>query len=690
MTPDDLIEMMDDSGRADAAAERAAWLRAEIARHNRLYYEEARPEIGDREFDLMLAELAELERLHPELAVADSPTRRVGGAVAAGAEQVTHTVPMLSIANAFNEGELRDFDRRVRRLLGDPERVEYVVELKIDGVAVTLVYEDGRLAYGATRGDGRRGEIITRNLLSIPDVRAELPPALRGAGRRLELRGEVFMEQAEFERINAGLAEAGEEPYANPRNLTAGTLKLLDASAAATRRLRMFHYAPGDTDFGLPPTQAGFLDWLEANGFSVNPERRLCADIDGVIALTTEWEPRRAALPYGTDGLVVKVNDRTAWPAMGTTSKSPRYMTAYKFSAEQAVTRLVDIQCQVGRTGAVTPVAHLEPVFLAGSTIARATLHNADEIARLDVRIGDRVIIEKAGDVIPKVVRVVDSARTGAEREFVFPEACPECGSQLVRLGDEVVIRCDNNSCPAQLRESLLHYAGRDAMDIEGLGDVLVGQLLERRMVDDIAGLYALTVEQLQDLERMGRRSAENVVREIAGSRGRPLHNFLFALGIRHVGTSAGRLLAERFATLDDLMAADAGRLAAVEGIGPVIAESIRRFFDTDRNRELIGRLRAAGLELPNALFRPEGAGPSGGVLAGMTVVLTGTLPGMTRDEATRLIQEAGGKVTGSVSKKTSLVVAGEEAGSKLDKARELGVRVVDEAGLRELLRGTE
>ncbi|PKO14530.1 DNA ligase (NAD(+)) LigA [candidate division BRC1 bacterium HGW-BRC1-1] len=685
-------EKRPDESVAPSPAQRVETLRKELERHNRLYYTDARPEISDREYDLLMAELAALEAKHPELATADSPTRRVNEAAPAAeavapGKQVVHTVPMLSLANSYDPGELREFDARVKRLLGGPAEVEYVVELKIDGLAVSLMYIDGRLAYGATRGDGRRGEVITHNLARVSDVMTELPQSMKRTGHRLELRGEVFMEIAEFERINARIEAAGEQPFANPRNLAAGTLKQVEKPVTDPddeRRLRMFHYALGETDFDLPPTQGGFLDWLDQHGFSVNPQRCLCPDIEAVIAYSEEWETRRHELPYGTDGLVVKINDRNLWSLLGATGKSPRSMIAYKFSAEQAETRLVDIRCSVGRTGAVTPVAQLEPVFLSGSTIERASLHNFDEVERLDVRVGDRVIIEKAGEVIPKVIRVVDSVRTGSEQEWVPPGVCPECESPLVRLEEEVVVRCDNLSCPAQVRESLLHYASRHAMDIKGLGDKLVEKLLEKGAVMDIADLYSLTPEHLENVERMAEKSAANVVGEIDESRDRPLHHLLFALGIRHVGEGVARLLAGSFETLNDLMAARPEALAAVDGVGDVMAESIVKFFETPRNAQLISRLQEAGVMGPNPLW--SAGKTADGPLAGMTLVLTGTLPNLKREEAAAKILSAGGKVSGSVSKKTDFVVAGEEAGSKLDKATKLGVKVITEAELLEML----
>lgn len=551
------------------------------------------------------------------------------------------------------------------------------MELKIDGVAVSLRYDGGRLAYGLTRGDGVRGEVITPNLQAIKDIPGKLPADLAPPGSVIEVRGEIYMETADFNRLNEKLPE--EERFANPRNVTAGTIKQKDSAAAASRPLRMFAYALGECTVPVPTTHAEFMTWLEKLGFQVNRERHVAANVDGVIEAIEGWEGRRQALPYQTDGLVIKLNRRDWWPALGTTSKSPRYMTAYKFSAEQAETVLEDIACQVGRLGTVTPVAHLRPVFLAGSTISRATLHNADELQRLGIMIGDTVIIEKAGDVIPKVVRVLDYKRTGAERSYVFPTACPACGSPLASSEFEVAIRCENIVCPAQIHERLLHFSSRAAMDIEGLGDVLVGQIREQGWVNTISDIYRLDVLQLSSLERMGAKSAQNVVDEVEASKRRPLHNFLFGLGIPHVGSTAAKLLVRRFETLDALMAAGVADLTAIEGVGGIMAESIRDFFETPANREEIAALRELGLQLPNPEYRPAGAAATEGPLLGKTVVFTGTLVRMTRDEAKAKAEAAGGKATGSVSKKTDYVVAGDDAGSKLDKARDLGVPVLTE-----------
>ncbi len=671
-------------------AARAAELRQEIARHNTLYYERNAPVLSDREYDLLLTELEHLEQTHPELATADSPTRRVGSnlSVADGPalfEQVAHVVPMLSISNSYDPADVRDFDGRVRRLLDHSGGIEYVVELKIDGVAVSLRYEDGRLAYGLTRGNGEVGEVITPNLATVSDIPARLPAGLAPAGSILEVRGEVYMESADFERLNENLPE--EEQFANPRNLTAGSLKQKDSRVTADRPLRMFCYGLGASTLNAPPTHAKFLDWLTELGFHVNPNRIIATSIDEVLSAIENWETQRQGLPYQTDGLVIKVNRLEWWPVLGNTSKSPRYMTAYKFSAEQAVTTLEDISCQVGRLGTITPVAHLKPVFLAGSTVARATLHNADELERLGVMIGDQVVVEKAGDIIPKVLRVQTELRTGAERPYVFPEKCPACDSPLARSEFEVAIRCENIVCPAQIHERLLHFAARGAMDIEGVGDVLVAQLRQHNLVSTVSDLYRLELAHLASLERMATKSAQNVLDELEKSKVRPLHNFLFGLGIPHVGSTAARLLARHFETIENLAGASAEDLLAIDGVGGVMAESIIDFFANEENQKQIKELRELGVALPNPEYRAAAAGPAEeGPLTGMTLVFTGTLTRMTRDEAKEKAEAAGGKATGSVSKKTSYVVAGEEAGSKLDKALALGVSVLTEDEFLELI----
>lgn len=669
-----------------AIRERAEELRRSIEHHNRLYYVDAAPEVSDREYDALVEELEELEERHPDLRREDSPTRRVGSDLTEGFATVTHARPMLSISNTYNEKDLRDWDARNRRGLGleADEPIEYVVELKIDGVAVSLRYEGGRFVLGATRGNGREGDDITRNLRTIGAIPAQvkLPPG----GTVLEVRGEVFYEREPFDRMNEARAAAGETPFANPRNAAAGTLKLLDSGIVAQRPLTLFVYSAGECDFPLPPTHYEFLDWLDKLGFRVNPERTLCRSIEEVIEQTAVWEKRRRELPYETDGLVVKVNRRDWQEELGATAKSPRSLVAYKFSAEQGQSRLLDVEWGVGRTGTVTPVAHLEPVRLAGTTVRRATLHNLDELERLGIRLGDHVLVEKGGDIIPKVVRVVESLRTGDEKEIVVPTVCPSCASALVRPEEEVALRCVNAACPAQVRERIRHFAARNAMDIDGLGEKLVDQLVEKGLVQDVAGLYTLEADAVANLERMGEKSATNLVEAIDGSRTQGLARFLFALGIRFVGETSARDLARAFGTLDRFLSATREELVAIEGVGEKVADAIVEFLSRAENRALIARLRELGVEPPEDETAAEREAHRDETFAGKTYVLTGELESMTRTEAKAEIEKRGGKVTGSVSKKTDVVVVGENPGSKHAKAQELGIEIWDEATLREKL----
>ncbi|HOR28920.1 MAG TPA: NAD-dependent DNA ligase LigA [Candidatus Sumerlaeota bacterium] len=669
----------------EEAAIRIESLREQIRHHDELYYRHAAPEITDREYDALVDELRELEKRFPQFSSEASPTETVGSDRAEGFETVVHPVPMLSISNTYTPGEVREFDERIRRLLGrgEKEAIPYVVELKIDGVAVTIMYQDGRLEYAATRGDGVRGDLITANIRTIHKIPARLPEGAGLAPRgRFEVRGEVFMRHGEFQKLNQQRIELGLEPFANPRNTTAGTLKLLDARLVAERPLDIFLYAVGAHDAPLPARHWEVLELLDRLGLPTNPERRRCENLDEVLAAIESWETARKELDYDTDGLVIKVDELALREELGARSKSPRWMIAYKFSAEQAQTRLHGIELQVGRTGAVTPVAHLEPVFVAGSTISRATLHNADEIERKDIRVGDTVIIEKGGDVIPKVVRVIESLRTGQEAPFVYPTECPVCGGGLHRPEGEAVHRCINASCPAQVKGRILHYASRNAMDIDGLGDKIVDQLVDGGHVEDIAGLYELTREQLAGLERMAEKSADNLLRGIDESRRRPLANLIYALGIRFVGSAGARLLVRRYASIDALIAAGEEELTAIDGVGEVVARSVREFIAEEKNRRLIERLRMHGVNLERL---PEEAPPSaealaGSPFAGKTCVLTGKLETMSREEGEERIAALGGKAAGSVSKKTDLVIAGPGAGSKLEKARQLGIEIIDEA----------
>ncbi|MCX8038697.1 MAG: NAD-dependent DNA ligase LigA [Candidatus Sumerlaeia bacterium] len=682
----------------EAVRQRVETLRQEIEEHNYLYYVLNRPRISDRQYDLLMRELEELEARYPDLRSPLSPTQRVGEKLTEGFRTVTHAVPMLSIANTYSQGELREFDERVKRLLGLSGDIEYVVELKIDGVAVTVRYENGVLAYGATRGDGFQGDNITANLRTIRSVPLQLPRLGGGRdGRILEVRGEVYLDYPGFERINRQREAEGEPLFANPRNATAGSLKQLDPAVVAQRPLQTFFYAIGETDYVLPPTHAERLDVLEQLHFRVNPHRSLCRSIEEVIEKTKEWETRRETLDYATDGLVVKVNRVEYWERLGATAKAPRWVVAYKFSAEQAVTTLKEIVCQVGRTGTVTPVAVLEPVFLAGTVVSRATLHNAEEIKRKDIRVGDQVVIEKAGEIIPQVVRVLAELRTGREKPFEFPRHCPCCGSPLLFSEKEVAVRCENASCPDQIKDRLLHFGQRDAMDIEGLGTQLTEQLVAKLGVRRFGDLYRLSREALAGLERMGPKSAENLVRAIEASKTRPLWALIFGLGIRHVGLQSAKDLAAHFGSLDALRKASREQLLAVEGIGEIVAESIESFFRNPDNAAMLDDLLACGVRPEESAGAERGAagtrGQSGGPpspVAGKTFVLTGTLKSMTRSEASERIEALGGRTSSSVSAKTDYVIVGGEAGSKLEKARKLGIKTLSEEEFLALLEGKQ
>jgi DNA ligase (NAD+) len=663
-------------------AQRAEDLRRQIDHHNYLYYVEAKPEISDRDFDRLLEELRQIEEAYPELRTPDSPTQRVGGQPIEGFVSVTHRVPMLSIDNTYNADELREFDRRVRKLVPG-EKIEYVVELKIDGVAISLTYENGRFTVGATRGDGERGDDVTHNLKTIREVPLRLHA--KHSPTLFEARGEVYMTRAELARINKERTDKGLEPFANPRNSTAGTLKLLDPRQCAQRKLQLFTYALGAVEGVVLKTHLEALDLLRNYGFPVNPNIKHFDNIDEVIAYANSWDKKRHDLPYETDGMVIKVNDFDQHRRMGTTSKFPRWMVAYKFAAEQAMTKLLSIQLQVGRTGTLTPVAHLTPVKLAGTTVKRASLHNADEIARKDIRVGDMVVVEKAGEIIPYVIRSEAEARTGEEKVFHFPSKCPVCGSPVVRDEGSAFYRCTSDDCVGKLKERLLFFAHRNAMRIEGLGDALVEQLVDNGLVRSIPDLYRLTQEKLLDLERMGEKSADNLLKQIEASKTRGLARVLAGLGIRMVGESVAELLAREFGGIDELEKASKERLAQIEGIGPERAESIHQFFQSATGKKVIADLRSLGVKLT------EDAGPkpktgAAGDLTGKTFVVTGTLQKYSREEIEGLIKQLGGKATGSVSKKTDYLVAGEKAGSKLEKARELGVKVLSEGEFEKMI----
>lgn len=664
-------------------AHRAEELRQQIDLHNYKYYVEAKPEISDREFDRLLDELKKIEADHPELRTPDSPTQRVGGQPIEGFHTVKHRQPMLSIDNTYNAGELQEVDRRIRKMLpGEP--VEYVVELKIDGVAIALTYEEGRFTVGATRGDGERGDDVTHNLRTI----GGLPLRLRGTKppKLFEARGEVYMDRAELARINRERLAKELDIYANPRNLAAGTLKLLDPKLCAERRLKLFAYALGAVDGVKPTTHQEALQLLRDFGFPVNPHIEIFDTIDKVIDYCNSWADRRNDLAYETDGMVIKVNNYDQRRRLGFTSKAPRWVVAYKFAAEQGLTRLLKIEVDVGKQGTLTPVAHLEPVRLAGTTVARASLHNADFIKSKDIRVGDMVVVEKAGEIIPYIVRSEPAARTGTETVYHFPKKCPACGAPVQRDEGGAFYRCTaGKSCPGQIKRQLRSFASRAAMDIEGLGDKIIQQLVDVGLVRSIPDLYRLTLEQLVDLERMGKKSAQNLIDGIAASKQRGLAHILTGLAIEHVGESVAELLANEFGDVDALMAATEDRLARINGIGPVMAHDIQAAFQTEQVRKTIEDLKTFGLKMTEDA-RPTPAQVGGVDLTGKTFVVTGTLERYSRDEIEGLIKSLGGKPVGSVSKKTSYVVAGDAAGSKLDKARELGVAVLTEDGFEKLV----
>lgn len=675
-------------------------LRERLRHHEHLYYVLDAPEITDAEYDSLLNQLRQLEAEHPELVTADSPTQRVGGAPREGFQPVRHSVPMQSLDNSYSEQELREFDRRVREGAGssvESSDIEYVAELKLDGMSMAVVYEDGAISRAVTRGDGTTGEDVTTNARTIRSLPLSVAAAARkraGVDGGFEVRGEVLLGSKAFEKINREREAAGQPRFANPRNAAAGSIRMLEPSVVAERHLDYFAYILM-TEGRLPlGTQWEVLEALVALGFKVNPNRQLCAGIDEALKFIAAWETKRASLAYEIDGIVIKVNSLALQRELGSTARAPRWATAYKFPAQQATTTVNDIEVQVGRTGALTPVAVLEPVALGGVTVKRATLHNEDEIRRLGLRIGDRVVIERGGEVIPKVVRVDTDAREQHDsreqqghghklRDFVMPTKCPVCGGHVVREEGEAAWRCVSSSCPAKLKESLLHFAARKAMNIDGLGEVLVDQLVDGGLVKDFADLYTMELDQLANLERMGKKSAENLLKEIDASRRNSLDRLFFALGIRMVGERTAALLAGHFGSLDKLAEATQEELEQVHEVGPIVAASIIHFFGEKRNRELIERLRGQQLT-----FEQERRAARSAHLAGKSFVLTGTLEGMPREEAKKLIEDCGGRVTGSVSKKTDYVVAGAEPGSKLDKARELGVAVIGEAELRELLNG--
>ena len=662
---------------SDSDSQKIEQLRKDIERHDYFYYVLDNPKISDREYDRLMEQLKELEAKYPEWITPDSPTQRVGGQPAEGFESIVHKVPMLSLDNTYNVEELRDFHNRVVKNLGT-EEVEYVVELKIDGLGVSLFYEDDKFVRGATRGDGKTGEDITANLKTIRSIPLTLPMQ-SGGFKSMEVRGEVYMSRDGFESLNRKREKEGEAPFANPRNAAAGSLRLLDSRITASRPLNIWVYNVGHYDGPNYESHKELLTRLNDLGLRTNPAER-CQTFDDVLKLIDEWQEKQATLDYDVDGLVVKVNSLTQQNRLGYTNKHPRWAVAFKFEAEEAETVVQDIRVQVGRTGAVTPVAELTPVFVSGSTVSRATLHNEDEIARLDVRVGDRVIIIKAGEIIPKVIRVLDKERKGRQPEFKMPKTCPECQSKIERPEGEAVWRCVNATCPAQLKERLLHFASRNAMDIDHLGTAIVDQLVDTGKVKSFYELYDLQLEDVSTLERMADKSAKNLIDAIAKSKEAGLARLVFGLGIRHVGQRVAQVLAQTYGSMDALAKAPYEDLETIDEIGPRIAESIREFFGEKHNQKELCKLKQHKL----VMIEEKKAG--GGSLAGKQFVLTGTLENMTRDEAKRKIIEAGGRVTSSVSAKTDYVLAGTDPGSKLTKAQKLGIAILNEQEFQKLI----
>lgn len=644
------------------------------------YYVLDKPTVPDAEYDAKLRELEELEEKFPEFITPDSPTQRIGGAPIEGFEKVRHQVPMLSLSNAFNEEELRDFARRVTNALG--ENFSYICELKIDGLAVSLTYEDGKFVRGATRGDGMVGEDITVNLRTVRSI-----PLTIKDKETLEVRGEVFMPKASFESLNKIREEKDQELFANPRNAAAGSLRQLDPKVAASRNLDVFLYAVGVWEGNTLPTHSARLERLQELGFKTNPEWKKYDTIEEVIEFVNYWTEKRQDLPYEIDGIVIKIDDLNQQEELGVTAKSPRWSIAYKFPAEEVVTKLLDIELSVGRTGVVTPTGILEPVRIAGSTVGRASLHNEDLIREQDIRIGDTVVVKKAGDIIPKVVRAVKEQRTGEEAEFAMPSHCPACNTELVRLEEEVALRCINPNCPAQLIEGMIHFVSRNAMNIDGLGEKLVMQLFNEGLVHTIPDLYRLEREKLLELERMGEKSVSNLLNAIEASKGNSLEKLVFGLGIRFIGEKAAQILSQEFETMERLQRATYDEFVAVDEIGEKMADSLVQYFSEDKVNAMLQELKDLGVNMEYTGPK-KATGAEDSPFMDISVVLTGKLEKLSRNEAKAKIEALGGKVTGSVSKKTGLVVAGEAAGSKYDRARELGITIWNEEQLLEALDG--
>ena len=675
---------------AEEARRVMAELSAQLREHDYRYYVLDAPIISDAEYDALFRRLRDLEREFPQFREQDSPTRRVGGDILPELKPYRHTTPMLSLANAFSEGELFEFEQRLAKLLERSEPLTYALSPKIDGVAVELVYVDGRLTVGATRGNGEIGEDVTANVLTIPSIPTRLEA--RGGARSLPfpalltVRGEIFINNADFEALNRMRRRDGKEPYRNPRNTAAGAIRQLDSRVTASRPLRFFAHSAGDIRGLEVNTEWAFWDALRGWGFPLPPALKTVVGMENAIAEVRAFETRRHQLAFDVDGLVIKLDDWTLQRAAGSVSHHPRWAIAYKYPPDEVQTRLIDVVFQVGRTGAVTPVAVLEPVEVGGVEVSRATLHNEDEIRRKNIRLGDVVVVRRAGEVIPEVVKAVVELRGGTERPIEMPVQCPVCASELDRAEGEAILRCPNAECPARLKASLRHFASKKAMNIEGLGDKLIEQLVEQGLVRNFADLYHLGREQLSGLERMAEKSAENIVRELEKSKSRPLHRFLFALGIFHVGEQTAKALAAHFGSLDAIRHASEEALMEVDDVGPIVAASITLFFRQEANQRMLERLAAVGVKAVHESPPPLEPAAASNALKGMTFVLTGTLPTMTRDEAKAAIEARGGKVSGSVSTKTSFVVVGDKPGSKALKAEKLGIPRLDENGLRALL----
>lgn len=683
----ELFPMPDNAPDRRAAQKKILSLRKEIARHNRKYYEDAQPEISDQDFDALLSELMRLERLYPDLMTEDSPTQRVGGRPLKGFKTVTHGVAMLSLDNTYSAEELQDFDQRIRKTLGQ-DQVEYFVEEKIDGVSISLVYENGLLILGATRGDGQRGDDVTLNVKTIQAVPLKISSPQGSANgplpRRLEIRAEAYLPRRQFEKLNLARIQEGEEPFANPRNACAGSLKQLDPSLAASRKMSLFVHGLADAD---PPikgvgSQSAAFAYLKSAGFRTIEHAAVCRGMEAVIREIDLFREKRSALGYDIDGMVVKVNSFEAQRILGSTNKSPRWAIAFKYPAEKAETELLDIEVQVGRTGVLTPVAVLKPVHISGSTVSRASLHNADEIKRLDARIGDIVRVEKSGEVIPKVTEVLKDRRKGRLPEFEFPVRCPVCASPAARSGEEVALRCINLSCPAQLKGRLRHFASRDAMDIEGLGEVWVEQFVDQGLLRDLAGIYELDPQEVRAVRRMGDKSTEKLFQGIQTSKQRTLNRLIMGLGIQDVGERAAFLLAQKFGSLDSLAAAGREDLEGIREIGPVTAQSICDFFGRAENRRELERLKAAGVR-----FDLVEKIRTSGDFQDKSFVVTGTLAAMERSSAEKWIRQMGGHPSSTVSRKTHFLICGDNPGSKLKKAEEYGIRVLSEEEFLALLR---